>query len=218
MQTVDNRQAAWRKKYGIDIALPNAYYRDALYFGANSVSMPKDRSATLAAHSGRDGEELLRLRDKAALDFDRLRREVVGATIQAPLHLMPVEVGSINPMAPLIAPTAASASGIAPTLHLCRRSRQVRRGRGRLLDIALQCGRVRETAWFILETEVVGPWFLGARFSAIDMFIAAMTQWRPQRAWFVAHSPRLTAIATSTDVLPELTSVWMRNFPATPSD
>ncbi len=95
--------------------LPNAFYRDALYFGANSVSKPKDRAATLAAQSGRDGDELLRLRDKAALDFDRLRREVVGAMIRAPLHLMPVEVGLINPMAPVIALTTAPASGIAPT-------------------------------------------------------------------------------------------------------
>ncbi len=115
LQTVYNRQKAWRKRYGIDIALPNAYYRDMLYFGPNSVSTPKDRSATLAAHSARDGEELLRLRDKAALDFDRLRRDAVGATIHAPLHLMPVEVGLINPMAPVIAPTAVSASGIALT-------------------------------------------------------------------------------------------------------
>ena len=115
VQTVYNRQTAWLKKYGIDIALPNAYYRDALYFGPNSVSKPKDRSATLAAQSGRDGDALLRLRDKAALDFDWLRRERVGAMIRAPLHLMPVKVGSLNPMAPVIAPTAASASGIAPT-------------------------------------------------------------------------------------------------------
>ena len=115
VQTVYNRQAAWRKKYGIAIDLPNAYYRDVLYFGPNSVSKPKDRSATLAAQSGRDGAELLRLRDKAALDFDRLRREVVGAMIRAPLHLMPVEVGLISPMAPVIVPAAAPASGIALT-------------------------------------------------------------------------------------------------------
>ena len=112
VQTVYNRQAAWRKKYGIAIDLPNAFYRDALYFGSNSVSKPKDRAATLAAQSRRDGNALLRLRDKAALDFDRLRAGV-GAMIRAPLHFMPVEVGLINPMAPVIGPTAASASGIA---------------------------------------------------------------------------------------------------------
>jgi hypothetical protein len=90
VQTIYNRQAAWRKDYGISIDLPNAYYRDVLYFGTNSVTKPQDRAATLAAHSGRDGDELLRLRDRAALGFDRLRREVVGAMIRAPLHLMPV--------------------------------------------------------------------------------------------------------------------------------
>ena len=115
VQTLYNRQAAWRKRYGIDIARPNAYYRDALYFGANSVSKPRDRAATLAAQSGRDGDALLRLRDKAALDFDRLRREGVGAMIRAPLHLMPVAVGLISPKAPVIAPTAAPAAGIAAT-------------------------------------------------------------------------------------------------------
>ena len=115
VQTVYNRQKAWRKKYGIDIVLPNAYYRDALYFGANSISMPKDRSATLAAQSGGAGDELLRLRDKAALDFDRLRREVVGATIRAPLHVMPVEVASISSKTPISGPAAAPASGSAPT-------------------------------------------------------------------------------------------------------
>ena len=58
-----------------------------------------------------------------------------------------------------------------------------------------------------------GPWFLGDRFSAVDIFIATMTQWRPQRPWFAAHTPKLAAIATRTDALPELASVWERNFP-----
>ena len=67
--------------------------------------------------------------------------------------------------------------------------------------------------WGILEFEAAGQWFLGDRFSAIDIFIATMTQWRPRRPWFAAHTPKLAAIATSTDTLPELASVWVRNFP-----
>ena len=43
--------------------------------------------------------------------------------------------------------------------------------------------------WRILEEEASGPWFLGERFSAIDIFIAAMTRWRPERPWFAAHTP-----------------------------
>ena len=68
-----------------------------LYYGPNSVTTGKDQQATLAAHTARDGEKLLRLRDKAAQDFDRLRIDVVGATINAPLHQMPVEPAAIRP-------------------------------------------------------------------------------------------------------------------------
>jgi GST-like protein len=67
--------------------------------------------------------------------------------------------------------------------------------------------------WGILEAKAAGPWFLGDRFSAIDIFIATMTQWRPLRPWFGAHTPKLAAIAANTDALPELASVWERNFP-----
>jgi hypothetical protein len=108
LQTVYNRQKAWIARYGIDIALPNAFYYGALYYGPNSVATPKDQQATLAAHSERDGEKLLRLRDKAAKDFDRLRIDVVGATIRAPLHKMPVEVAEISPPSPALAAGVAA--------------------------------------------------------------------------------------------------------------
>jgi hypothetical protein len=97
LQTVYNRRQLWLERYGIDIKLPHAYYYGVLYYGPNSVTSGKDQQATLAAHSARDGEKLLRLRDKAAQDFDRLRIEVVGATINAPLHQMPVEPAAIRP-------------------------------------------------------------------------------------------------------------------------
>ena len=96
-QSVYNRRRLWLKRYGIDIKLPNAYYYGVLYYGPNSVTTGKDQQATLAAHTARDGDKLLRLRDKAAQDFDRLRIDVVGATINAPLHQMPVEPAAIRP-------------------------------------------------------------------------------------------------------------------------
>jgi GST-like protein len=68
--------------------------------------------------------------------------------------------------------------------------------------------------WRILEEEASRPWFLGERFSGIDIFIAAMTRWRPERPWFAAHTPKLAAIAASADALPVLAPVWARNFPA----
>ena len=58
------------------------------------------------------------------------------------------------------------------------------------------------------------PWFLGAHFTALDLFIAViMTKWRPTRAWFKTHAPRLHAIALAAQVAPQIGEVWSRNFP-----
>jgi GST-like protein len=67
--------------------------------------------------------------------------------------------------------------------------------------------------WRIVEQASAGPWFLGEHFSAIDIYIAAMTRWRPRRAWFAEHCPRLSAIALAADAQPKLVAVWERNYP-----
>jgi GST-like protein len=67
--------------------------------------------------------------------------------------------------------------------------------------------------WHMVEQEAAGPWFLGESFSALDIYIAAMTRWRPRRAWFAEHCPRLTAIALAADAHPKLQAVWERNYP-----
>jgi GST-like protein len=72
----------------------------------------------------------------------------------------------------------------------------------------------RDRLWGIVESEAGTPWFLGARFSALDLYIAVMTHWRPRRAWFAAHTPKLSAIAFSADAEKRLAPVWARNFPA----
>lgn len=71
----------------------------------------------------------------------------------------------------------------------------------------------RQTLWRQLEDEVATPWFLGDRFSALDIYVAAMTRWNPGRAWFTQNTPRLHAIATRADAMPELAELWHRNFP-----
>lgn len=67
--------------------------------------------------------------------------------------------------------------------------------------------------WGIMDADAGQPWFLGNRLSAVDIYIAAMTHWRPKRAWFAANAPRLHAIATAGDALPKLQAVWSRNYP-----
>ena len=67
--------------------------------------------------------------------------------------------------------------------------------------------------WTVMEAEAGTPWFLGARFTALDLFIAVMTKWRPGRPWFAEHAPRLAAIAAAAEAEPAIAEVWRRNFP-----
>jgi len=65
----------------------------------------------------------------------------------------------------------------------------------------------------VLEGIADAPWFLGERFSALDLYVGTMTRWRPGRPWFEAHTLKLHAIGTSVEKVPELKDVWRRNFP-----
>ena len=68
--------------------------------------------------------------------------------------------------------------------------------------------------WRQIEREAGSPWFLGERFSALDIYIGIMTRWRPKRGWFESETPHLFAIARRADQVPELAEVWKRNFPS----
>jgi GST-like protein len=56
------------------------------------------------------------------------------------------------------------------------------------------------------------PWFLGERFSALDLYIAVMTHWRPGRKWFAVKTPKLMAIAEKTAAIPKVAAVLEKNF------
>lgn len=65
-----------------------------------------------------------------------------------------------------------------------------------------------------VEAAAQGPWFLGERFSALDLFATTFWHWEyPDTAWFRAHAPTLTAIAERTRAEPALAAIWRRNFP-----
>ncbi len=66
--------------------------------------------------------------------------------------------------------------------------------------------------WRIVEAAAGTPHFLGEPPSALDLYIAVMTRWRPNRPWFAEHTPKLTAIALATESHPEFAAVWARNF------
>lgn len=79
-------------------------------------------------------------------------------------------------------------------------------------ELRLSTDEHRKVLWQQLEGAALGPWFLGERFSALDLYVAAMTRWRPRQAWFKEHCPRLIAIARAVDAKPELAPVLKANF------
>jgi GST-like protein len=72
----------------------------------------------------------------------------------------------------------------------------------------------REHLYSIVEAAAGAPWFLGERFSALDVYLVVLTEWEPGRGWFASHAPKLTASAAAARALPALEPVWRRNFPA----
>lgn len=70
----------------------------------------------------------------------------------------------------------------------------------------------RKALWLQVEAAAGAPWFLGATWSALDLYVCAMTHWGPGRAWFAEHTPRLAAIAAACRALPRLAAVWTTNF------
>jgi len=68
--------------------------------------------------------------------------------------------------------------------------------------------------WRMVEAAAApaGPWFLGQRFSALDIYIGVMSQWRPGPAWFADEAPKLAAIAAGVQARPDMAAVFKRNF------
>ena len=65
----------------------------------------------------------------------------------------------------------------------------------------------------MVESGVVAdPWFLGRELTALDLYLAVMTRWRPRRPWFAEHCPKVHAVALRADGEPRLAKVWERNF------
>lgn len=70
-----------------------------------------------------------------------------------------------------------------------------------------------QSFWLQVADEAGTPWFLGDRFSAIDLYIAVMLRWGPGLDWAAEHVPRLYHIATDASERPAVAPVIARNFP-----
>lgn len=82
-------------------------------------------------------------------------------------------------------------------------------------QLAERVDAFRQSLWRQFEAQLGdGPWALGDEPSALDLYVTVMSHWRPRRAWFAAHCPKLHAIALRAEALPQLAPVMQRNFPA----
>jgi GST-like protein len=63
-----------------------------------------------------------------------------------------------------------------------------------------------------MEAACGAPHFLGERFSAIDLYLAAMCHWRPGRKWWASETPKLLACAEAALARPEVKKVAARDF------
>ncbi|QJR16274.1 glutathione S-transferase family protein [Usitatibacter palustris] len=63
-----------------------------------------------------------------------------------------------------------------------------------------------------MEAACSAPHFLGERFSAIDLYLAAMSHWRPGRKWWASDAPKLLAVADAAKARPEVGKVLARDF------
>lgn len=73
----------------------------------------------------------------------------------------------------------------------------------------------RKAMWLVMEAECRrrgGPFFLGARLTAIDVFLACMVHWRPREEWFKAETPHLWRAASAVWDLPQVADAYKRNF------
>lgn len=70
-----------------------------------------------------------------------------------------------------------------------------------------------QALWQQAAAEAGTPWFLGDRYSALDIYLAVMLHWDPGLNWAAEHVPRLYNIAAATTARPVLGPVMARNFP-----
>ena len=64
----------------------------------------------------------------------------------------------------------------------------------------------------IVESSAGAPWFLGERFTTLDVFVSIMTRWSPRREWYRDNCPKLHAISLAVNALPALKEIWRYNF------
>lgn len=67
--------------------------------------------------------------------------------------------------------------------------------------------------WTLLEEGLKpAPFLLGGEMTALDIYAAMLSRWRPGRAWIDEHCPRIAAALALAEQDPIVARVWARNF------
>lgn len=82
-------------------------------------------------------------------------------------------------------------------------------GAGKLLREATD--EHRKKLWRYVEGQISGPWFLGEKMSALDVYVWVMSFWRPGKDWLAVETPKLCAIAEAMRKQPICKKIAARN-------
>lgn len=72
----------------------------------------------------------------------------------------------------------------------------------------------RRRLWTIVEGATGSPHVLGQRWSALDIYLAVMTRWRPGPDWFADNAPFIRQAALRAAAQPRIAETLLRNFPS----
>ena len=68
--------------------------------------------------------------------------------------------------------------------------------------------------WGMMDRQIEpGRYLLGDDLTVLDLYVATVSRWRPQRARFAEVAPRMHRVVQRVDALPELQAFWADRFP-----
>jgi glutathione S-transferase len=70
--------------------------------------------------------------------------------------------------------------------------------------------------WQMIETHLKpGPYSLGERFSALDLYLSVLARWSV-RDWVIEHCPHIAEMVRHTAARPKVAPVWQHHFGGEP--
>jgi glutathione S-transferase len=70
--------------------------------------------------------------------------------------------------------------------------------------------------WQMIETDLKpGPYSLGERFSALDLYLSVLARWSV-RDWVIEHCPHIAEMVRHTAARPKMAPVWRHHFGGEP--